>query len=102
MRPTHIRLVTLPNLPSEEKLAFLRDTLHKWIDDKEQELREAAEVLMSDLGAIGVRLDKSPRKARLGDIRTGEVYSIQTKLDTLISVLDIVEGLIGMDLIKND
>lgn len=80
-------------MSAEEKLDFLQAKLQDWIDEKEQELREAAHVLQSDLGALSMRLDKTPRKANLSDIKTGMVYATQTKRDALVQVLELLDGL---------
>jgi hypothetical protein len=95
MKKTLIRLVTIPKMTPEEKLAFLHDKLQDMIDEKEQDLKEAAEILRSDLGAMNVRLDNKPRRANLTDIKTGNVYSTLTKRDTLVMVLDLIDGLMA-------
>ncbi len=95
MSKTLIRLVSLPQMSAEEKLVFLQAKLQDWIDEKEQDLKEAAHILVSDLGALNVRMDKSPRTANLTDIKTGAVYATLTKRDTLVTILALVDGLIG-------
>lgn len=98
-QPPTLRLVPIPKnitkeMTVEEKLTMLKGKLAQAIIAREMVLKDATEVLMSDLGAAQVRLDKSPGRGKFGDIRTGLWYETATQLDTLQDVLGLVESLL--------